>query len=250
MKVRILTALTATAAVWAGASAQEPSKLKLKPTLPPLGATAKADTKVDAGDAVMNQSLADEIAKKLDGNGVMTGADVQIFTTNGVVTLVGTVKGDRQKQEILDVVRFVPNVKQVRDGLKVQAVKQAQGVGPLATPAPSGLPPMPMGGGAGGGGYGPDPVPVGPGGGPGGFEGSAPPLPPHAWPTYAPYNNVSRVAYPEAYPYNAFPFIGPFYPFPKVPLGWRKVTLEWEDGHWWLGRKQAPIDYWRVRFGN
>ena len=76
----------------------------------------------------------------------------------------------------------------------------------------------------------------------------APPLPPYAWPTYAPYNNVSRVAYPQAYPYNAFPFIGPYYPFPKVPLGWRKVTLEWEDGHWYLGRNSAPHDYWRVKF--
>ncbi len=239
MKVRILTALTA-ATVWAGASAQEPPKLNLK---------APAPTKTESGDMVMNQSLADQIAKKLDGHPAMTGSDVQIFTSSGVVTLVGTVQGDRQKTAILDVVRYVPNVKQVRDGIKLVPVKQTQGVGPLATPAPSGMPPMPMAGGPGGG-YGPDPVPVGPAGGPGGFEAAAPPLPPYAWPTYAPHNNVSRVAYPEAYPYNAFPFIGPFYPFPKVPLGWRKVTLEWEDGHWWLGRKQAPVDYWRVRFGN
>ena len=76
----------------------------------------------------------------------------------------------------------------------------------------------------------------------------APPLPPNAWPTYAPHNNLSRVGYPQAYPYNAFPFIGPYYPFPKVPLGWRKVTLEWEDGHWWYGRNQTPNDYWKVRF--
>ena len=87
-----------------------------------------------------------------------------------------------------------------------------------------------------------------------GFPGQAAPdlqapnLPPYAWPTYAPYNNVSRVAYPQAYPYNAFPFIGPYYPFPKVPLGWRKVTLEWDDGHWYLGRNSAPQDYWRVKF--
>lgn len=246
MKVRILIALTAAATVWASASAQEPTKLNLKTPTAPAKTEATAPAKSASDDLVMNQSLADEIAKKLDGNPAMTGSDVQIFTSKGVVTLVGTVKADKQKQAILDVVRFVPNVKQVRDGLKVAAVKQTQAVGPLATPAPSAMPPAA----AGAGGYGPDPVPVGPAGGPGGFEGSAPPLPPHAWPTYAPYNNVSRVAYPEAYPYNAFPFIGPFYPFPKVPLGWRKVTLEWEDGHWWLGRKQAPIDYWRVRFGN
>jgi BON domain len=246
VKVRILSALTAAATVMAGASAQEPTKLKLKAAAP--AAAPKVESSGDAGELVMNQSLADEIAKKLDGHPAMTGSDVQIFTSAGVVTLVGTVKGDKQKQDILDVVRYVKGVKQVRDGLKASAVKQTQGVGPLATPAPSGMPPMPMGGGAGGAGYGPDPVPVGPAGGPGGFEGAAPPLPPYAWPTYAPYNNVSRVAYPEAYPYNAFPFIGPFYPFPKVPLGWRKVTLEWEDGHWWLGRLQTPHDYWRTSF--
>ena len=46
--------------------------------------------------------------------------------------------------------------------------------------------------------------------------------------------------YPQTYPYNAFPFIGPFYPFPKVPLGWRKVVLEWEDGHWYYGKLVQP----------
>ena len=25
-----------------------------------------------------------------------------------------------------------------------------------------------------------------------------------------------------------------FYPYPQVPLGWRKVTLEWDDGWWHL----------------
>ncbi len=77
---------------------------------------------------------------------------------------------------------------------------------------------------------------------------SGPKLPPYAWPTYAPYANISRVAYPQAYPYNAFPYIGPFYPFPKVPLGWRSVKLEWDDGHWYFGRLSTPHDYWRVKF--
>ncbi|MGI9517173.1 MAG: hypothetical protein ACR2NP_09015 [Pirellulaceae bacterium] len=26
----------------------------------------------------------------------------------------------------------------------------------------------------------------------------------------------------------------PFYPYPQVPLGWRKATLEWDDGWWYL----------------
>jgi hypothetical protein len=75
-----------------------------------------------------------------------------------------------------------------------------------------------------------------------------PPMPPYAWPTYAPYNNYSRVAYPNLYPYESFPFIGPIYPFPKIPLGWRSVTLQWEDGHWWLGRNATGHDWWRIRY--
>ncbi len=64
----------------------------------------------------------------------------------------------------------------------------------------------------------------------------------------APYNNYSRVAYPTTYPYEAFPFIGPMYPFPKIPLGWRSVSLTWEDGCWWYGRKATGHDWWRIRY--
>ena len=86
-------------------------------------------------------------------------------------------------------------------------------------------------------------------GGPGGAHALAPPsLPPYAWPTYAPYNNYSRVGYPEEYPHAAFPFIGPFYPFPKVPLGYRAIKLEWEDGHWWYGRNKTRRDFWSARY--
>ncbi len=87
-------------------------------------------------------------------------------------------------------------------------------------------------------------------GAPPGFPSATqpPPLPPYAWPTYAPYNNYSRVAYPNLYPYESFPFIGPIYPFPKIPLGWRSVSLTWEDGHWWLGRNATGHDWWRIRY--
>ena len=33
---------------------------------------------------------------------------------------------------------------------------------------------------------------------------------------------------------NASPYIGPFYPYPQVPLGWRNSTREWDDGWWFL----------------
>jgi hypothetical protein len=83
---------------------------------------------------------------------------------------------------------------------------------------------------------------------PGPYGITPPNMPPYAWPTYAPYNNYSRVAYPSAYPYNCWPFIGPMYPFPKVPLGWRAVRLQWDDGHWWYGRVGHKYDWWKVRY--
>lgn len=58
-------------------------------------------------------------------------------------------------------------------------------------------------------------------------------LPNYAWPSYAAYPNYAAVSYPTQYSPTAWPYIGPFYPYPQVPLGWRKVTLEWDDG-WWM----------------
>ncbi|MFN9272573.1 MAG: BON domain-containing protein [Planctomycetia bacterium] len=83
--------------------------------------------------------------------------------------------------------------------------------------------PMPMGGpgGAGGG----MAVPV---------RGGGPNMPNYAWPSYASYPNYAALQYPTQYSPTAWPYIGPFYPYPQVPLGWRRVSLEWDDGWWWL----------------
>ena len=43
----------------------------------------------------------------------------------------------------------------------------------------------------------------------------------------------------QQYSPTAWPYIGPFYPYPQVPLGWRKVTLEWDDGWWFLDFKDC-----------
>jgi len=64
-----------------------------------------------------------------------------------------------------------------------------------------------------------------------------PRMPGYAWPAYAAYPNYAAVTYPRQYSPTAFPYIGPFYPYPQVPLGWRKVTLEWDDGWWMLDFK-------------
>ncbi len=59
-------------------------------------------------------------------------------------------------------------------------------------------------------------------------------MPGYAWPSYAAHPNYAAVSYPQQYSPAAWPYIGPFYPYPQVPLGWRKVTLEWDDGWWFL----------------
>ncbi len=70
--------------------------------------------------------------------------------------------------------------------------------------------------------------------------GDAAALPAYAWPSYAAHPNYSAVTYPGQYSASAWPYIGPFYPYPQVPLGWRKVTLEWDDGWWWLDFNNRP----------
>jgi len=223
----------------------------------PMSAAAKAE----------NQKLADDVAAKLKSSGaVPKGAKVDIKVVGGVVDITGSVATAEQHQEILRAVSKVSGIKRIESGIMIgdgtmvqRTAGQSEGLapppaGPPPRPMPSygavaGAVPPPMGGGFA---YGPittsEPVPMNgmPAMAP--VDPAGPRLPPYAWPTYAPYNNYSRVAYPQTYPYNAFPYIGPYYPFPKVPLGWRKVVLEWEDGHWYYGRLSSPVDYWRVKF--
>jgi hypothetical protein len=224
----------------------------------PAPAQEQADT---AAVKAANQKLADAVAEKLKSAGVAKGAKLEIETRGGLVELKGMAVSEQQHEEILATLKTVPGIRRIESTVQVAAAVQPTGgqvqggVGPVPGPgspysavgtpppgAPVALPPgaMPMPTG--------DPVPLNgmPAMAP--VDPAGPRLPPYAWPTYAPYNNYSRVAYPESYPYNAFPYIGPYYPFPRVPLGWRKVVLEWEDGHWYYGKMASPHDMWRVRF--
>jgi hypothetical protein len=72
------------------------------------------------------------------------------------------------------------------------------------------------------------------GGGVPGVVHDHPNMPGYAWPSYASHPNYAAVTYPKQYSPTAWPYIGPFYPYPQVPLGWRKVSLEWDDGWWFL----------------
>ncbi len=82
-----------------------------------------------------------------------------------------------------------------------------------------------------------EPLAIGGPAGGGGFAAApsgSPNLPGYAWPGYAAHPNFGAVSYPRQYSASAWPYIGPFYPYPQVPLGWRKVSLEWDDGFWFL----------------
>ena len=245
MRGRIILTLAAGAGLWLG------------------GSVEAADTK-KAAAAVGNQGMADEVARRIKASGAAEGASVQIRADKGKVELTGAARSMDQQQDIAKATMAVEGVGEVvlnmtlpaeavqtaapAPSMLVQARMQSVEPGMMALNPPSHMPsaapaPTMMGGGF------PtnDPIPlVGPG--QASFDPNGPKMPGYSWPTYAPYNNVSRVAYPQAYPYNAFPYIGPYYPFPKVPLGWRTVQLSWEDGHWYMGRVSTPHDYWRVRF--
>ncbi len=78
------------------------------------------------------------------------------------------------------------------------------------------------------------PVPMAPAAAVGAPRYDTPNLPNYAWPGYAAYPNYAALTYPQQYSPSAFPYIGPFYPYPQVPLGWRRVALEWDDGWWHL----------------
>ena len=65
-------------------------------------------------------------------------------------------------------------------------------------------------------------------------RGGGPNMPNYAWPSYAANPNYAALQYPTQYSPTAWPYIGPFYPYPQVPLGWRRVSLEWDDGWWYV----------------
>ncbi|MBY0228690.1 MAG: BON domain-containing protein [Gemmataceae bacterium] len=207
-----------------------------------------------------NQELADSLAARLKASGLLKEYRVEVAVTSGTVELTGTVADQSQREEVVRLVQGVPSVVRVIDklavaGAPIRRVRQPD-LPKAEAPKVELPPPLP--------GTGtpppssaekgekadrmPEPVPhfraVMPA-----YAALTPPqMPPYAWPTYAPYNNFSRVATPTAYPYHSWPYIGPVYPFPKVPPGWRSVKLEWDDGHWWFSRVAHPHDWWKLRF--
>jgi hypothetical protein len=222
-----------------------------------LGVLALSATAAVAQEAVsVNQLTADAVAATLRSSKNLAGYRIEIETRNGLVTLTGALGSPAQKAEALGRAQRVGGVRVVVDELQV---KNDSPIQPVQYQPNSALAFHPGGYGNGGfaagaGGYGPGtgasapattapaydggPVPEGPAGMAGATQAAQPGSPNYAWPSYAPYPNFSAVGYPTAYPWQAWPNIGPFYPYPEVPLDWRAVTLRWDDGIWWLDFKK------------
>jgi len=130
-----------------------------------------------------NQEVANTIADHLRQSGHLRHYNIHVVFQDGSAELSGSVTDQLQREEALRIVQGVPGVERVRDNLAVgNAIHLAQG-----TQAPEGVAaPRDIGGIQ-------EPMPIMQG--PVAGMGMNPPhMPPYAWPTYAPYNNYSRVA--------------------------------------------------------
>ena len=266
--------------------AAPPSGVSNLPTLPPPTQPAAAIPALPATATTANLGL-DRVPAAPAGNkdiaaaigdtlcqagkaGQLQHFNIDVTFKDGTAELTGTVASREQRDEVLKLVKAVSGVKQVVDRMVLLApgpITQVQATAPAPPllsppPVPVVAPPAakpeeiapppqvrePLVAPAAPSSVIPEPIPTFAAPMPSPYDLNPPAMPPYAWPTYAPYNNYSRVAYPLAYPYQTWPYIGPFYPFPKIPPGWRSVKLEWEDGHWWFSRVATKNNWWRVRF--
>lgn len=204
-----------------------------------------------------NQEVAEQIAASMSA-AQLRGYDIEVMYQDGVCSLVGNVPTNAQRMAAEQAARAVPAVRAVRNNLQTtqEPSGPAQGMGGYPGMGGPGMPPagihpaayqpgaMGPGGPAGPGG----PMPMAsyghgqPMGNPAMYNGPA--MPEHAWPSYAQYPNSAAVTYPQQYSASAWPYIGPFYPYPQVPLGWRDATLRWDDGQWNLQFRQRTDRWW------
>ena len=210
-----------------------------------------------------NQAVAQDIAQSLTSVG-LDKYDIEIRHKNGVCTLIGAVSQQGEALQAAYVAQAVAGVERVDNKLTIAGsapIQQTAGQG-YGRPMPQMMPPqmaqqmppqmaqqmagrMPAG----------QPVhPAAAYGPQGGLQPTGhhmnpgvynrPALPEYAWPAYAAHDNYAAVTYPSQYDASAFPYIGPFYPYPQVPLGWRSAELEWDDGYWNLEFDSRTDKWW------
>ena len=230
----------------------------------PAGMTAPVPAPAPAPAGPSNQQLANSIAGALSQAGLQ-GCDVEIRVQDGTAVLAGTVNTPQQLAAAKSVTSRIAGIKNVNSSLTLkpaapptmpvtfQQQVAARPAAPVAQPpvAPPMVPqptamPQPM--------MGRPMMPqaaMGPAAMAGGMNAGmnagmygSPNLPDYAWPSYAQYPNSAAISYPTQYSASAWPYIGPYYPYPQVPLGWRKAQLEWDDGHWQLSFDQKTDKWW------
>lgn len=226
------------------------------------GARASADEAAD-------RAAAQKIAADLKQSGKMKDYRVGVKYQDGVAWLMGSVTSEQQKHMAEQIAGRSAGVDQVINRLEVtgngddqfaeETPSESTLGGEIRQASMQQIPPSPMRGapvpyapagvqqagyghyaGPAAGGMGPVPMghaPVHQGGRAVSYDN--PQMPGYAWPSYAAYPNYGALTYPQQYSASAWPYIGPFYPYPQVPLGWRKVTLEWDDGWWMLDFKDC-----------
>lgn len=227
------------------------------PALLNLPATETAATETASTVRPEDANITSEVLSRLGAAqkaGSLRNFDIDVSTIENEVWVRGHVASQEQKNLVLGTVQRVPGVTRVVDEVTVgQTVRPVSNQTAVAAPASSmpvvgnGAPrafapstlvngsfaPAPMQA-MGPGPSAPVPMQGGPSYGGGVPRYDQPSMPNYAWPSYAAYPNYSAVTYPKQYSASAWPYIGPFYPYPQVPLGWRKVALEWDDGMWYL----------------
>jgi len=194
-----------------------------------------------AAAAQSNQQIAEDIAASIAVAVPQGSYSIEVLYADGVATLRGQVASPQQRQAVLAAVKRHPAVRSVRERIRVaqtaavrSADYQAQQVSqpapqPAQPPAQPAQPPAQA--------ISP-PAPQHVFVGTQGLQYHWPYMPPYSWPAYAPYPNYSAVQYPRCYPGEAWPYIGPFYPYPEPPLEWRSVELKYFAGHWYLKFKK------------
>jgi osmotically-inducible protein OsmY len=207
-----------------------------------------------------NQQMAEAIAGAL-GSAGLNGYDIQISYQDGTATLSGAVANPQQRVLAEKVTSQVSGVKLVSNQLQLPAAPPQMAAAPPQMAARPGVPAGYQAAAPQQGPQGPQmrapyqptayqgqAVPTAAYGIPGAAAShtvhNSPNLPPHSWPTYGAYPNYASVSYPKQYSASAFPYIGPFYPYPQVPLGWRKASLEWKDGSWALDFDSRTDKWW------
>ena len=214
--------------------------------------------------AMNDEAMAKVIANELKESGRLKDYRVGVKYKDGVAWLSGTVTNQSQKQIAEKLVRNCSGVQHIVSKLEVEQIeapapepKTIKKVAATGRPQGNNMP-VPYARAGMGGVQNASYCPGGncmPGGtmGPPAMGGGAhspqamgqavsydnPQMPGYAWPSYAASPNYAALTYPQQYSASAWPYIGPFYPYPQVPLGWRKVTLEWDDGWWFLDFKDC-----------